>query len=176
MDDVQLVLAVKQCHEKGVCHGKSCTDWNLSLLRYTQLEKRVWSGVQKSFLIGNALILFCVIFLFIRWYQVWECTDYILELALPCRLCIFQTHLHSIWWPIWFLFFLWHWGKKTLLSSAWGWFLFLYLFDIFLLFILFLSCLNQDNFVLLSSYKIDPTCCLVYLLHMIILDFHFYLS
>jgi hypothetical protein len=72
---------------------------------------------------------------------VWKCANYILKLALPCWLCIFQTYLHSVWWPIRFLLFLWHGWKKTLLSGAWGWIIFfLYLFD-------FLYCLSYFNWL-----------------------------
>lgn len=28
---LQLLVAVKQCHENGVCHGKSCFNWNPTL-------------------------------------------------------------------------------------------------------------------------------------------------
>ena len=93
--------------ENGVCHGKSWFNW-----------------IQP--LIVNAMH-WCYKFSFCcsRWYQVWECADYVLQLALPCWLCIFQTHLHSIWWPLRFLFFLWHWWTKTLLSCTWGLFSFL---------------------------------------------------
>ena len=115
-----LLVAVKQCHEKGVCHGKSWFNW-----------------IQP--LIVNAMH-WCYKFSFCcsRWYQVWECADYVLQLALPCWLCIFQTHLHSIWWPLRFLFFLWHWWTKTLLSCTWGFFFFL-LLCLFYLFLLQLS-------------------------------------
>ena len=114
---LQLLVAVKQCHENGVCHGKSWFNW-----------------IQP--LIVNAMH-WCYKFSFCcsRWYQVWECADYVLQLALPCWLCIFQTHLHSIWWPLRFLFFLWHWWTKTLLSCTWGFFFFL-LLCLFYLFLL----------------------------------------
>lgn len=117
---LQLLVAVKQCHENGVCHGKSWFNW-----------------IQP--LIVNAMH-WCYKFSFCcsRWYQVWECADYVLQLALPCWLCIFQTHLHSIWWPLRFLFFLWHWWTKTLLSCTWGFFFFL-LLCLFYLFLLQLS-------------------------------------
>lgn len=102
---LQLLLALKQCHEKGICHG----GFNTLMVRYC---------AESSWAIH---FFFWIFFPLCRWYQVWECACHFLELALPCWFCFLQANIYSIWWPFWFLIFLWYWRQKAVLSCSWGW-------------------------------------------------------
>lgn len=102
---VQLLCAVEQGHNKGVCHGEK-----------EFLEGEKWL----TFGFVDLKLLLTRHFAYYRWYQVWECSCYFLELAISCRLCIFQANIHTRWWPFRFFILLWHWWEEAMLSRTWG--------------------------------------------------------
>ena len=152
--EAYFVYVVALCGEAEPC------EWNLSWWDAEHECSEYWIQL-KCDMMSNM----CNILIYLQGILSVRMCWSLLGIGFTLPTCIFQTYIYSTWWPVRFLFLLWHWRKKALLSSTRGWPLFLSIVWITVLW----RCKHitvLDNLLILGSKLIEgsaPMSCVIIL-------------